>query len=88
MGKGNAKGKGTAQGKGKASGTKRKGQPQSRTQQGGGGGQVFEAEVEEGDFTDTRRYHGTDVYEYEMPEDFEDEEIDSDEAFNADDRAK
>jgi U3 small nucleolar RNA-associated protein 14 len=40
------------------------------------------------DLTNKKRYEGTDVYEYEMPEEFEDEEIESDEAFNAADRVR
>lgn len=50
---------------------------------------VFEADDGAADaMTDKRRYVGTDVYEYEMPDNFDDEEIDSDEAFNDEDRRK
>ncbi len=51
---------------------------------------VFEVDDGSNVAVDKRRYEGTatDVYEYEMPEDFEDEEINSDEAFNAEDRVK
>jgi hypothetical protein len=52
---------------------------------------VFELEEDtraERELHNRKRYEGTDKYEYEMPEDFEDEEINSDEAFNAEDRKK
>lgn len=46
-------------------------------------------ELEQGpDMNDPRKYGRQDNYEYEVPDDFEDEDIDSDEAFNEEDEAK
>ncbi len=44
-------------------------------------------EVVAGDLDNRARYGRMDNYEYEMPEEFDDEEIESDEAFNAQDEA-
>jgi hypothetical protein len=51
----------------------------------------FEVEEEEAEETKNKianRYDKVDNYEYEMPSDFEDEEVDEDEAFTAGDDAK
>ena len=45
---------------------------------------IFEFEEQQNgpDFSDRRRFTGTEDYRYSLGDDFEDEEIDSDEAFN------
>jgi U3 small nucleolar RNA-associated protein 14 len=48
---------------------------------------VLQRVEDDGDFDNRARYGRMDNYEYEMPENFEDEEIESDEAFNAQDEA-
>eukprot|EP00959_Pyramimonas_sp_CCMP1952_P178014 3720654-Pyramimonas_sp.AAC.1 len=51
----------------------------------------FEVEDEEAEETKNRianRYDKVENYEYEMPSDYEDEEVDEDEAFTADDDAR
>ncbi len=49
---------------------------------------VFRHEEEDAGFDNRARYGRMDNYEYEMPAKFDDEEIESDEAFNADDEAR
>ena len=49
---------------------------------------LFKLDEDDGDqFNDRRRYGKMDNYEYEMPDEYEDEEIESSEAFNEDDEA-
>jgi U3 small nucleolar RNA-associated protein 14 len=49
---------------------------------------VLRREDDAGDFGNRARYGRVDNYEYEMPDEFDDEEIESDEAFNGDDNVK
>ncbi|GBG74923.1 hypothetical protein CBR_g19437 [Chara braunii] len=48
----------------------------------------YEEEVADEERGKNRRYDNMEVYEYELPEDFEDEEIDEDEAFTAEDKKR
>ena len=49
---------------------------------------VFRHEDEEGDLNDRARYGRMDNYEYQMPDKYDDEEIESEEAFNGADEAR
>ena len=53
-------------------------------------GDVYEAEQEEAEEVRNKianRYDDVENYQYEMPEDYEDEEVDEEEAFNSEDDA-
>jgi len=50
---------------------------------------LYEAEeIEADEIKNVNRYDDVENYEYEMPEDFEDEEIDEEMAFSAEDKIK
>ena len=69
----------------------KKATPKKKSGKGRTVADFYEAEEEEAEETKNRianRYDKVENYEYEMPSDYEDEEVDEDEAFTAEDDAK